>query len=48
MRVSFKGIDQPQPVAAKLLRLRVMNASLPGSLKRIDKLAPYERAQAYQ
>ena len=44
VRVSFKGIDQPQPVAAKLLRLRVMNASLPGSLKRIDKLAPYERA----
>lgn len=45
VRVSFKGIDQPQPVAAKLLRLRVMNASLPGSLKQIDKLAPYERAR---
>lgn len=42
--VSFKGIDQPQPVAAKLLRLRVMNDLLPGSLKRIDKLAPYKRA----
>lgn len=42
--VSFKGIDQPQPVAAKLLRLRVMNDSLPGSLKRIDKLVPYKRA----
>lgn len=42
--VSFKGIDQPQPVAAKLLRSRVMNDSLSGSLKRIDKLAPYERA----
>ena len=44
VKVSFKGIDQPQPVAAKLLRLRIMNASLPGSLKQIDKLAPYERA----
>ena len=44
VKVSFKGIDQPQPVAAKLLRLRVMNASLPGSLKQIDKLAPYKRA----
>ncbi len=43
--VSFKGIDQPQPVAAKLLRLRVMNDALPGSLKRIDKLMPYERAR---
>ena len=43
--VSFKGIDQPQPVAAKLLRSRVMNDSLPGSLKQIDKLAPYERAK---
>lgn len=45
VRVSFKGIDQPQPVASKLLRLRVMNDSLPGSLKQIDKLAPYERAR---
>ena len=42
--VSFKGIDQPQPVAAKLLRLRVMNDALPGSLKRNDKLLPSERA----
>ena len=43
--VSFIGIDQPQPVAAKLLRARVMNDSLPSSLKRIDKLAPNERAR---
>ena len=43
--VSFKGIDQPQPVAAKLLRLRVMNDSLPSSLKRNDKLTPYKRAR---
>ena len=43
--VSFKGIDQPQFVAAKLLRLRVMNDSLPSSLKRVDKLVPNERAR---
>ncbi|MYA98216.1 hypothetical protein F4X90_00855 [Candidatus Poribacteria bacterium] len=43
--VSFKGIDQPQPVAAKLLHLRVMNNSLPRPLKQIDKLAPKERAR---
>ena len=41
--VCFKGIDQPQPVAAKLLRLRVMNESLPRSLKQIDKISPKER-----
>ena len=41
--VSFKGIDQPQPVAAKLLHLRVMNNSLPRALKQVDKLAPKER-----
>ena len=42
--VSFKDIDQPKPVAAKLLRSRVMNDALPSSLKQIDKLAPYKRA----
>ena len=41
--VSFKNIDQPQPVAAKLLRLRVMNDSLPRALKQVDKIAPWER-----
>lgn len=41
--VSFKGIDQPQPVAAKLLHLRVMNDSLPSALKQVDKLTPDER-----
>ena len=41
--VSFKGMNQPQPVAAKLLRLRVMNESLPRSLKQVDKIAPKER-----
>ena len=41
--VCFKGIDQPQPVAAKLLRLRVMNESLPRPLKQMDKISPKER-----
>lgn len=41
--VSFKGINQPQPVAAKLLHLRVMNDSLPRALKQVDKLTPDER-----
>ena len=41
--VSFKGIDQPQPVAAKLLRLRVVNESLPKALKQVDKITPWER-----
>ena len=41
--VSFLGMNQPQPVAAKLLRLRVMNESLPRSLKQIDKISPKER-----
>ncbi len=42
--VSFKDMDEPKPVAAKLLRSRVMNDALPSSLKQIDKLAPYKRA----
>ena len=41
--VSFKGIDQSQPVAAKLLHLRVMNNSLRGVLRKVDKLTPDER-----
>ncbi len=41
--VSFIGMNQPQPVAAKLLRLRVMNDSLPRALKREDKITPWER-----
>ncbi|RKU14547.1 hypothetical protein C6501_08090 [Candidatus Poribacteria bacterium] len=41
--VSFRGMDQPRPVAAKLLRLRVMNDSLPRSLNQIDKIAPEDR-----
>ena len=41
--VSFRRISEPQPVAAKLLRLRVMNESLPRALKKVDKIAPRER-----
>ena len=41
--VSFMGMNQPQPVAAKLLRLRVMNDSLPRALKGDDKITPWER-----
>ena len=44
-RVSFRGLDQPQLVAAKLLRLRVMNDSLPKSLKQVDKITPRERVR---
>ncbi|MDZ7290663.1 MAG: hypothetical protein ONB44_13910 [candidate division KSB1 bacterium] len=44
-RVSFKGIDRPVIVAARALRLRVMNDALPNSLKQIDKIAPKERRQ---
>lgn len=42
--VSFTGIDRPQPVAAKRLRLRVMNDSLPRSLKQADKISPEQRS----
>ncbi|MCY4554013.1 MAG: hypothetical protein OXC79_10090 [Candidatus Poribacteria bacterium] len=41
--VSFRNISDPQPVAAKLLRLRVMNDSLPRALKQVDKITPWER-----
>lgn len=42
--VSFKGIPTPRPVAARLLRVRVMNEALPESLKQVDKIVPQERA----
>ena len=43
--VSFNNISEPQPVAAKLLRLRVMNDALPKSLKQVDKIKPWERVR---
>ncbi len=47
-RVSFTGIDRPVPVAARALRLRVMNDALPTSLKQIDKIGPIERRRFAQ
>ncbi|MCI0693569.1 hypothetical protein L0337_16370 [candidate division KSB1 bacterium] len=44
-RVSFPGISRPVPVAARALRLRVMNDALPISLKQADKIAPTARHQ---
>lgn len=42
-RVSFPGIAHPQPVDARLLRLRVMNESLPEPLNQVDKITPADR-----
>jgi hypothetical protein len=44
-RVSFPSMERPCYVAATRLRLRVMNAALPGALKQIDKITPGERAR---
>lgn len=41
--VSFRGIEQPVWVAARMLRVRVMNDSLPNSLASVDKIDPLER-----
>ena len=43
--VSFKGLDVPVWVAARLLRVRVMNDSLPDSLISVDKIAPLQRVR---
>ena len=43
--VSFYNISGLQPVAAKSLRLRVMNDALPKSLKQVDKIAPEDRVR---
>lgn len=43
--VSFPNLDGSKPVAAKLLRLRVMNESLPKSLKQVDKIQPEDRVK---
>jgi hypothetical protein len=43
--VSFRGIEQPVWVAARLLRVRVMNDSLPDSLVSVDKIPPSERVR---
>lgn len=41
--VSFPGLDHPQPVAARCLKVRVMNDMLPSSLINVDKINPMER-----
>lgn len=41
--VSFPGWANPKPVAAHLVRLRVMNETLPQRLKRLDKIRPNRR-----
>ena len=43
--VSFPNLDGSKPVAAKLLRLRVRNKSLQGSLKKVDKIQPKDRVK---
>lgn len=43
--VSFRGIEHPVWVAARLLRPRIMNDSLPESLASVDKIGPSERVQ---
>lgn len=43
--VSFPGLDHPQPVAARCLKVRVMNDMLPQSLINADKIKPQERRQ---
>lgn len=40
VRVSFRGLSRPTPVAANLLRLRVMNSDLPSQLSSVDKIRP--------
>ena len=44
-RVSFDGINRPQRVAAKRLRIRVMNDLVPRQLKQVDKIVPGERCE---
>ena len=41
--VSFPGLDTPQPVAARCLRVRVMNDMLPSALINADKIGPQDR-----
>lgn len=41
--VSFRGIEKAVWAAARLLRIRVMNDSLPDSLSSVDKIPPNER-----
>ena len=48
IRVSFANISKPQWIAAKQVRVRVMNDSLPESLGSIDKIEPHLRRRLAQ
>jgi hypothetical protein len=43
VRVSFRGLPHPVPVAAQLVRVRVMNDDVPDSLSSVDKIDPSHR-----
>jgi hypothetical protein len=43
VRVSFSGLEYPQPVAADRVRVRIMNDNLPESLSDKDKISPDDR-----
>ena len=43
IRVSFEGLDGPQPVAANRVRLRVFNEVLPSRLQRLPVMEPGAR-----
>ena len=45
VRVSFKGLEHPQPVAAERVRIRVMNDSLPQGLSDVNKIRPDKRRE---
>ncbi len=44
-QVSFNGLEGAQKVPADWLQIRVMNESVPGRLKKVDKLCPAERCR---
>lgn len=48
VRVSFPGIERTQWVAAKLVRVRVMNDDMPERLGSVDKIKPAERREMIQ
>ena len=45
VRVSFPGLDRPQPVAAERVRIRVMSDDVPDSLGSVAKITPRERRE---
>ena len=47
-RVSFRGLERPRPVAARLLRPRVMNDNVPARMSSVDKVSPEARRSLLQ